>query len=177
MEFKGIAEILDKFTFAQRILALLMLLMTIVLVTLGPKLIDALTTSNTECVAETKRQEKRITYLEKVVDTLDMKIVTNQRKFTNESAQREAEFVAMLDELKDDIGKSKTARTVKSYPLKTHAHITSSEGCGDVAFSPEPDEMEKTPIVIQEAGINSKKVGDIMKKIETIKKKVKNDAH
>jgi len=181
MEFKGIAEILDKFTFAQRILALLMLLMTIVLVTLGPKLIDALTTSNTECISETKRQAIRITYLEKVVDTLDMKIITNQRRFTNESAQRESEFIAMLDELKDDINRSKTRRTVKSYPIVRNETVVvdRSEGNGGVAYSPAPvvDHTERTPTVIQEAGINSKKVNDIVNKIESIKKKVKNDAH
>ena len=179
MEFKGIPEILDKFTFAQRILALLMLLMTLVLIILGPKLIDALTVSNTECIAETKRQDIRIAYLEKVVDTLDMKIITNQRKFTNEIAQRESEFIAMLDELKGDINKSKT--------LRPHSIIRNDDtpirnqdgpGSGDVAYSPAPipDRIERAPAV-QESGINEKKVNAIVKKIETLKKKVKNDAH
>lgn len=182
MEFKGIPEILEKFTFAQRILALLMLLMTILLITLGPKLIDALTTSNTECISETKRQEIRITYLEKVVDTLDTKIITNQRRFTNESARRESEFIAMLDELKGDINRSKTGRTVKSYPPVRNEtlRIEDPEGCGD-AHTPVPivvpDRMERSPIVVQEAGINGKKVNDIVNKIESLKKKVKNDAH
>ena len=178
MEFKGIPEILDKFTLAQRILALLMLLMTLVLITLGPKLIDALTVSNTECIAETKRQDIRIAYLEKVVDTLDTKIITNQRKFTNEIAQRESEFIAMLDELKGDINKSKTPRSHTIIRNDIPTGNQDGPGSGDVAYSPAPipDRIERAPAV-QESGINGKKVNAIVKKIETLKKKVKNDAH
>jgi hypothetical protein len=176
MEFKGIPEILEKFTLTQRILALLMLLMAIVLITLGPKLIDALTTSNTECISETKRQSVRITYLEKVVDTLDMKIIKNQRRYTNESAQREAEFIAMLDELKGDINRSKNRRSVKLYPIVRKEMVRNVDS-GGVAYSPAPDRIERSPTVIQESGISDKKVNDIVKKIETLKKKVKNDAH
>ncbi len=176
MEFKGIPEILEKFTLTQRILALLMLLMTIVLITLGPKLIDALTTSNTECISETKRQSVRITYLEKVVDTLDMKIIKNQRRYTNESAQREAEFIAMLDELKGDINRSKNRRSVKLYPIVRNEMVRNVDS-GGVVYSPAPDMIERSPTVIQEPGISDKKVNDIVKKIETLKKKVKNNAH
>lgn len=175
MEFKGIPEILDKFTFAQRILALLMLLMTIVLITLGPKLIDALTVSNTECITETKRQSIRISYLEKVVDTLDIKIISNQRKFTNEIARRESEFIAMLDELKLDIDKSKTKRNPRIHQLEKREH----DGNDGVGSSPPPLAMERIPdpVKVEDNGINAKKVDVIVKKIETLKKKVKNDAH
>ena len=177
MEFKGIPEILDKFTFAQRILALLMLLMTLVLIILGPKLIDALTVSNTECIAETKRQDIRIAYLEKVVDTLDTKIITNQRKFTNEIAQREFEFIAMLDEIKCDINRSKTRRPHSIIRNDTISiRNRDGQGGGEVAYSPAPDRIERVSVV-QESGINGKGVNAIVKKIETLKKKVKNDSH
>lgn len=174
MEFKGLAEILDKFTFAQRILALLMLLMTIVIITIGPKLIDSLTTSNTECIEETKRQSTRISYLEKVVDTLDNKIITNQRRFSNEIARRESEFIEMLDELKGDINKSNSSRKIrKNSNLKNYNRY---EGQDSVSGYPSV-QMDRAPepIIVQEAGINSKKVNAIVTKIETLKKKVKND--
>lgn len=162
MEFKGIAEILDKFTFAQRILALLMLLMTLVTITLGPKIIDATTTSNAECMTESKRQGVRITYLEKVVDTLDTKIVTNQRKYTNDSAKREAEFVAMLDELKRDISSARERKmpiraSIKRYPANDTIMV----------------EMDQ----IQTVHVESVSIPDtkILRKIEMMKKKIKND--
>jgi hypothetical protein len=175
MEFKGIAEILEKFTFAQRILALLMLLLTIVLVTLGPKLIDALTVSNTECIAETKRQSIRISYLEKVVDTLDIKIISNQRKFSNEIARRESEFIAMLDELKFDINKSKTRANPKIHAIE---RIEPDRNDGPGSSYPQIV-MQKieVPVKTEPDGINSKKADAIVKKIESLKKKVKNDAH
>ena len=176
MEFKGIAEILDKFTFAQRILALLMLLMTIVLITLGPKLIDALTVSNTECIAETKRQSIRISYLEKVVDTLDIKIISNQRKFTNEIARRESEFIAMLDELKFDIDKSKTKRNPRIHQIEKREY-DGNDGVGSGSDQPLAMERIPEPVKVEDNGINAKKVDVIVKKIETLKKKVKNDAH
>lgn len=175
MEFKGIAEILDKFTFAQRILALLMLLMTIVIVTIGPKLIDSLTTSNTECIEQTKRQSMRISYLEKVVDTLDNKIITNQRRFSNEIARRESEFVEMLDQLKNDINKSKTKINPRIYHLKRREYADNE----DVdSISPHPLAMERIqePIGGDENGINPKNVDVIVKKIEALKKKVKKDS-
>jgi len=178
MEFKGIPEILDKFTLAQRILALLMLLMTLVLITLGPKLIDALTVSNTECIAETKRQDIRIAYLEKIVDTLDMKIITNQRKFTNEIDQRESEFISMLDELKCDINKSKPSRSHAIIRNDIPTGNQDGPGGGEVAYSPVaiPDRIERLPAT-QESGINDKRVNALVNKIEKLKKKVKNDAH
>lgn len=171
MEFKGIAEILDKFTFAQRILALLMLLMTIVLVTLGPKLIDALTISNTECIAEAKRQSTRISYLEKVVDTLDIKIISNQRRFTNEIARRESEFIAMLDELKFDINKSKTRANPKIHTIE-RAEYDGNDGPGS-SYPPVAMQKMEIPVKVEPDGINSKKVDVIVKKIESLKKKVK----
>ena len=164
MEFKGIAEILDKFTFAQRILALLMLLLTLVAITLGPKIIDAATTSNAECLSESKRQGIRITYLEKVVDTLDIKIVTNQRKYTNDSAKREAEFLAMLDEIKHDLTNSNERKMMVRPLIRKHA----TEDTIVLAMDRVP------PAPVETINIPDNK---ILKKIEMMKKKIKNDAH
>lgn len=175
MEFKGLAEILDKFTFAQRILALLMLLMTIVIVTIGPKLIDSLTTSNTECIEETKRQSTRISYLEKVVDTLDDKIITNQRRFSNEIARRESEFIQMLDELKFDINKSKTKMNPRIYQVERREY-DGNDGVGSSSDQPLAMERIQEPVRVEENGINSRKVDVIVKKIEALKKKVKKDS-
>lgn len=156
MEFKGIPEILDKFTFAQRILALLMLLMSIVLITLGPKLIDALTISNTECIEETKRQDIRIDYLESVVDTLNLKMIGNQRKCTNDITRRESEFLLMLDELKRDF--SRTRREGREAIRKVEIDTISKN-------SP-------NPIIIQQVSVPDNK---IINKIEMMKKKIKDD--
>ena len=164
MEFKGIAEILDRFTFAQRILALLMLLMTLVTIAIGPKIIDATTISNAECMAESKRQGARITYLSKVVDTLDTKIVANQRKYTNDMAEREAEFVAMLDDLKNDLSTVKE-RKMEIKPL-VRKHVI--EDTIVVAMERVP------PVQVESINIPDSK---ILRKIEMMKKKIKNDAH
>ena len=161
MEFKGIAEILDKFTFAQRILALLMLLMTIVIIALGPKIIDAVTTSNVECISESKRQGARITYLSKVVDTLNIKMVTNQRKYTNDSAKRESEFLAMLDELKRDLSVVKERKMKIKPPARKHVIDDTI-----VVATERVRTVQVEPINVPD--------NNILKKIEMMKKKIKN---
>jgi hypothetical protein len=163
VEFKGIAEILDKFTFAQRILALLMLLMTIVAITLGPKLIDALTTTNAECLSESKRQGTRIVYLEKVMDTLDFKIIDNQRKYTNDITRREAEFVAMLDELKHDLS------VVPEKKIQIRPLVKKNVSGDTIVLA-----MDRVPPTsVEPIGIPS---NDILRKIEIMKKQIKNDS-
>ena len=84
--FKYIVEILKQFTHAQKILALLMLLLSIIMITLGPKMIDSMTTDTTELSAHIiqqdniiKLQNKRIRNLELTADSLDTKIRNGER--------------------------------------------------------------------------------------------------
>jgi len=116
--FKYIVEILKQFTHAQKIMALLMLLTSIIMITLGPKMIDSMTKDTTELSAHIvqqdniiKLQNKRIRNLELTTDSLDTKIRNGERNCTNEITQREAEFIAMLDELRGDM--KRQPKTVK----------------------------------------------------------------
>jgi cell division protein FtsL len=118
--FKYIAEILKQFTHAQKILALLMLLLAIIMLSLGPKMIDSMTKDTTELNAHISQQDniiklqnKRIHNLELTTDSLDTKIRNGERNCTDEIVKRENEFVAMLDELKGDMKRQPAIRTVK----------------------------------------------------------------
>jgi hypothetical protein len=101
--FKYISTILSQFTSAQRIMALLILVFTIVIITLGPSLIGAITLDRDELTRDLNRKETRINHLEKKIDTLSDQIIENRRSCTNEITSREEEFVRMLDKLKKEL--------------------------------------------------------------------------
>jgi hypothetical protein len=63
--FKYISNILSQFTPAQRILALLILVLSVIIITLGPSLIDAITLDRTELTKDLNNKETRINFLEK----------------------------------------------------------------------------------------------------------------
>jgi len=101
--FKYISTILSQFTSAQRIMALLILVFTIVIISLGPSLIGAITLDRDELTRDLNRKETRINYLEKKIDTLSDQIIESRRSCTNEITNREEEFVRMLDKLKKEL--------------------------------------------------------------------------
>ena len=161
--FKYISEILAKFSPAQRILALLMLLLTITAIIVTPIIVNANTTTYEECGTKTGRLEKRITALETENDTLIISIRRNQAACTNAIIQREDEFMALLDELKRDITKEAKKKskiqletvseyviasdTIREYPVTASSYHT--------VEAPQPD------------------VASILKKIDCAKDKVK----
>jgi hypothetical protein len=101
--FKYLSNILEKFSMAQRITVLTMLLFSTIIVTLGPTLIDSLTQDTEELrgIIETQSSELRI--LRKDVDTLNIVIRNNQRECTDQIIEREKEIMALIDELEDRI--------------------------------------------------------------------------
>ena len=79
--FKYISQILSQFTKTQRVIALLMLLTSITIITIGPKLIDSITLDRKELEEKITKQKTRIKYLEK--KTKKMKTVN---KMTTDKA-------------------------------------------------------------------------------------------
>lgn len=101
--FKYISTILSQFTSAQRIMALLILVFTIVIISLGPSLIGAITLDRGELVEDLNRKDAKIDFLEKRLDTLSNRIIDNQRNCTDMITSREEEFIKMLDKLKSEL--------------------------------------------------------------------------
>lgn len=167
--FKYISEILKQFTHAQKVLALLMLLLSIIMITLGPKMIDSMTTDTSELSAHIvqqdniiKLQNKRIRNLELTTDSLDTKIRNGERNCTNEITQREAEFIAMLDELRGDM-KRQQPKLVK--------HLD---------YAPSPVQVEKDGVARDEVvrmemaePVVQPNLNKFIDKIDRIKSKIK----
>jgi len=98
--FKYISEILSQFTAPQRILALLILVFSIVIITLGPSFIDSITLNQEEFQQEIEKQESLNQKFKDEIETLNLKIIENQRKCTDDIIAREMEIMQQIEDLK-----------------------------------------------------------------------------
>ena len=163
--FKYISEILSQFSKTQRVMALLMVLTTITIITIGPSLIDSITTDRTELELKITNQSNRIKILENQVDTLDSKIRESQKSCTQEIWARESEFIQMLDEIRLEAFKYKVS-------TKTNENIVvnkmKSNGNDDenVMMMEMPRQETKTEVKVD--------ISPILSKIDKMKKRIKN---
>jgi hypothetical protein len=105
-----IPNILSKFTKTQRIVALVLLLGTTVVLTLGPSIIDSLAPDNKSLHNTIKLQRKSIDSLNtdlfkqsQTILDLNRKIVAGQQECTNAMSEREAEIVQMIRGIKGSL--------------------------------------------------------------------------
>ena len=164
--FKYISEILSQFSKTQRVMALLMVLTTITIITIGPSLIDSITTDRKELEDKITNQSNRIKILENQVDTLDSKIRAGQRSCTQEIYARESEFIQMLDEIRAEAFKYK----VTTKTTKTNENIVvnrkSNGDDGTVMMMEIPRQESKPEVKVD--------ISPILSKIDKMKKRIKN---
>ena len=161
--FKYISEILSQFSKTQRVMALLMVLTTITIITIGPSLIDSITTDRTELELKITKQTERITSLENHIDTLDWQIRESQKSCTQEIWARENEFIQMLDEIRAEAFKYKVS-------TKTNENIVvnkmkSNGDDGTVMMMEMPRQETKTEVKVD--------ISPILSKIDKMKKNIK----
>jgi hypothetical protein len=95
--FKYIADILAQFSTPQKVIALSLILLSIVIITLGPSIIE----NKEDLKSEIENKDQKIKLLEKEIGEKDSKIRNEQKSCTDQIVEREKEFIAMLDYLKD----------------------------------------------------------------------------
>ena len=161
--FKYISEILSQFSKTQRVMALLMVLTTITIITIGPSLIDSVTTDRTELELKITKQTDRITLLENHIDTLDWQIRESQKSCTQEMYNRENEFIQMLDEIRAEAFKYKVS-------TRTNENIVvnrkKSNGDDETVMMMEmPRQETKTEVKVD--------ISPILSKIDKMKKNIK----
>ena len=159
--FKYISEILSQFTKTQRVMALLMVLTTITIITIGPSLIDSITEDKTELELKITKQTERITLLENQVDTLDSKIRESQKSCTQEICARENEFIQMLDEIRAEAFKYKVSKR-NNVSAMMRVKIDTINKHGDYELD--------DPIIEPEVKVD---ISLILTKIDKMKKKIK----
>jgi cell division protein FtsB len=117
--FKYISEILSQFTAPQRILALLILVFSIVIITLGPSFIDSITLNQEEFQQEIEKQESLNQKFKDEIQTLNLKIIENQRKCTDDIIAREMEIMQQIEDLKRRVGNSSQQNAIILNPTDT----------------------------------------------------------
>lgn len=98
--FKSISDILSKFTQRQRIIALLLLLFSITLISVGPQLIDSWrggTPDEYRDVIQTQNEQIRDLQIE--LGELNTKLVSSFQECTDKVIQRERQIAKMIDDI------------------------------------------------------------------------------
>ena len=158
--FKYISEILSQFTKTQRVMALLMVLTTITIITIGPSLIDSITEDKVELELKITKQTQRITSLENHIDTLDWQIRESQKSCTQEIWARESEFIQMLDEIRAEAFNYKVKKTNVSAMMRVKIDTINKHG----------DYELDDPIIEPEVKVD---ISPILSKIDKMRKKIK----
>jgi len=161
--FKYISEILSQFSKTQRVMALLMVLTTITIITIGPSLIDSITTDRKELELKIIKQTERITLLENHTDTLDWKIRESQKSCTQEIWARENEFIQMLDEIRAEAFKYKVSTKTNENVVVNRKKSTGDDE--NVMMMEIPKQKTKTEVKVD--------ISPILSKIDKMKKKIK----
>jgi hypothetical protein len=160
--FKYISEILSQFSKTQRVMALLMVLTTITIITIGPSLIDSVTTDRTELELKITKQTERITSLENHIDTLDWQIRESQKSCTQEIWARENEFIQMLDEIRAEAFWYKVSTKTSDVVVNRKKSTGDDE---NVMMMEMPRQETKTEVKVD--------ISPILSKIDKMKKNIK----
>lgn len=111
--FKYISEILKSFTPAQRILALLILVVSIIIISLGPILINSETQTCDELKLRIKSQEEQIIQLNTRVNELNVQLLSGQKECTDNLIAKQKEIINIVNGMINDAEKSPKTTIVK----------------------------------------------------------------
>ena len=163
--FKYISEILSKFTQRQRIVALSILLFSIIIISIGPKITESLTYNDEELKIRIESQNSQIVQLNNRIDELNIQVIENQRECTNEMVKRENEILTMISDIENYTNKMKNeTRVVNSMSRKTY-NINDEDSSVRV-MTMIPESSNTTTI------INNKRDEKLIGMIKNLKKKV-----
>jgi|688.fasta_scaffold575968_2 hypothetical protein len=155
--FRYISEIIAQFSTPQKVIALSLILLSIVIITIGPSMIE----SNDELKEEIDAKTIKIKALESELNEKDTKIRSEQKSCTNQILEREKEFVAMLDYLQNKAKKDNN-KIISQTNMEFFPVISVSDS---LLYSPEPP-TQSTIIVKND-------MGNIINEIDNLKKKIK----
>lgn len=155
--FRYISEIIAQFSTPQKVIALSLILLSIVIITIGPSMIE----SNDELKEEIDAKTIKIKALESELNEKDTKIRSEQKSCTNQILEREKEFVAMLDYLQNKAKKDNN-KIISQTNMEFFPVISVSDS---LLYSPEPP-TQSTIIVKND-------MGNMITEIDKMRKKLK----
>ena len=165
--FKYISEILKSFSPAQRITALLILVFSIIILTLGPSLINSNTSTCDELNIRIKSQEQHIVELTTRVNELNTELLSGQKLCTDNLIAKQKEIMDIINGMIHDAECSPKTTIVKEgrterMMTKPRIDENSEEHVEAMMIAP-PSQPEV--IVIKD---NT----DMVKKLKTMKTKI-----
>ena len=169
MDFKSIPEILAQFSKPQKILALMLLLLTVIVIAVAPSFISAITTDREELVTKIGHLEERVKLVESENDTLQDKIRKDRMYCTDRMFTREQEFVTMMDELRNQIvsyRKQNNVVTETKVAAKMMIREEREDGQVLAAAPPPPVEIPRSNLK------NDRMFTDLLKKVDKMKSKI-----
>ena len=98
-------------------IALCVLLLSIVIITLGPNLIDATTKDTEELTTKINLQRVEIKDLSDQIKRLNDQLVSNESECTNRLIDKERRILTVIDELERDLAPKPTVRRLESYRM------------------------------------------------------------
>lgn len=162
--FKYISNILSTITPGQRLIALCFLLLSVVTITVAPKLIDATTNDTEELTTKVNLQRTEITSLSARVKELNDLLINNESECTNRLIDKEKRILSVIDELERDLAPSISPRKEQL----RRVNYESYEDSNTVVMRMEmPRPLEPEPVQMD----NSK----ALKKLKNLKLDLTND--
>ena len=165
--FQYISQILKSFTPGQRILALLILVMSIVMITLGPSFINSNTNTCDELTIRLKSQENQIIELNQRVNELNTQLLTGQKECTDNLIAKQREIMDMVNSMIKDAEHSNKQTIVKTdvpRKLTMKRMDNGDESTGEVSAMMIKEPETKVIIV--------KDNTEMIKKLKTMKTKI-----
>ena len=165
--FQYISQILKSFTPGQRILALLILVMSIVMITLGPSFINSNTNTCDELTIRLKSQENQIIELNQRVNELNTQLLSGQKECTDNLIAKQREIMDMVNGMIKDAEHSNKQTIVKTdvpRKLTMKRMDNGDESTGEVSAMMIKEPETKVIIV--------KDNTEMIKKLKTMKTKI-----
>jgi hypothetical protein len=155
--FKYISDILSKFTQTQRVIALIILLSSIIIISIGPKVIELITYNNEELEIKVESQRKLISELSQNVNDLNETVIKNQKECTNKILQRENEILIIINEIENYVKKPKNTTVYKVSEIHEDTLYGGSLRMQSRETIIQPQKDEKLIKLIQKLKTNCKK--------------------
>ena len=168
--FNYISQILKNFTSSQRILALLILVASIVIITLGPSFINSNTNTCDELTIRLKSQEQQIIELNQRVNELNSQVLTGQKECTDNLISKQKEIMDIINGMIKDAEHSNKKTIVKTNETrKTTMKIIDdgNQSTGEVSAMMIKEPETKVIIV--------KDNTEMIKKLKTMKSNIQNN--
>lgn len=155
--FKYIKEILMAISPAQRLWALTLLLFSIALISVGPKIVESFTSTDMELKAITDRQRLQILQLNEELGKTNLEIIKAKTECTDLVVQREKEILGMIEDLQRGMGNRNPFEMVQREPASGSSGYDVING--DTvrvarSMAPQPQRLEDDRVPHMMEGLN-----------------------